>query len=71
MPKGLAVVACGLACGQPPTDTYLIGDPQGDWRFPSPFAHLRLRLASPFSGLGGGMGGGQEPRTKKSLALTP
>jgi peptide/nickel transport system substrate-binding protein len=36
---GLAVVALGLACGQAPTNTYLIGDPQGDWGFPSPFAH--------------------------------
>jgi peptide/nickel transport system substrate-binding protein len=35
----LALAAFGLACGQPPADTYLIGDPQGDWGFPSPFAH--------------------------------
>jgi peptide/nickel transport system substrate-binding protein len=35
----LALLAFGLACSRPPTDTYLIGDPQGDWGFPSPFAH--------------------------------
>lgn len=36
---GLVFLAFGLACSQPPTDAYLIGDPQGDWGFPSPFAH--------------------------------
>jgi peptide/nickel transport system substrate-binding protein len=36
---GLALVALGLGCGQAPGDAYLIGDPQGDWGFPSPFAH--------------------------------
>ena len=25
--------------GTPPQQHYLIGDPQGDWGFPSPFAH--------------------------------
>jgi len=37
---GLALAAWGLGCGQSPAaDAYLIGDPQGDWGFPSPFAH--------------------------------
>ena len=36
---GLALAALTLGCAPPPTDTYLIGDPQGDWGFPSPFAH--------------------------------
>jgi peptide/nickel transport system substrate-binding protein len=35
----LALAAFGLACGQAPTNTYLIGELMGDWGFPSPFAH--------------------------------
>ena len=36
---GIALAVLGLACGQPRTDVYLIGDPQGDWGFPAPFSH--------------------------------
>jgi len=36
---GLLLAVLGCACGRPPTNAYVIGDPQGDWGFPSPFAH--------------------------------
>jgi peptide/nickel transport system substrate-binding protein len=38
---GLLLLLClpGLLWAGPPPAPYLIGDPQGDWGFPSPFAH--------------------------------
>ena len=36
---GLVLAVLGFACSRPLTEAYVIGDPQGDWGFPSPFAH--------------------------------
>jgi peptide/nickel transport system substrate-binding protein len=35
----LVLLLPGLTGAVPPSAQYLIGDPQGDWGFPSPFAH--------------------------------
>ena len=41
VPLALMVAVIGLlaAGGGTPSPQYLIGDPQGDWGFPSPFGH--------------------------------